>query len=672
MFYGTQYYRSPTPLEGEWEQDLSHMGEYGLNTIQLRINWRNNERNEDHYDFSDLDKLFELAEKYNKQVVIKFLLECAPQYIFDKYEGTRIGPYGEKIRGGYHGAFYGGWQPCFSNPQIQLRAKKFVQEVVKRYKDRKNLILYNAWNEIRNRPIEECFCKYCKKSYHDYLRNKFHTIDNLNKFYGASEESFETIDLPSTPHGVWDIYEFKKFKGEDGNYQKVKLVYDAIKELDDKHPVMCHVGYTSGYQMDISDVCNDFKVCKAVDFWGTSLPFEHHMDTVNNRLDLQLVNDFIRSVNDHYFVHELYPSLGMYRLYDDEFDMEYKIFKSLSRGTKGICFWQYRSERVGHEMDCSGLMYMNGEPRKVIKPVSVASAFIEEYDEWLYSFKALPGDIAIIHDFDSMLLSEIEDNFGPDFKWGLWNPLLYYFKAHQGLYRLINRNNYSVDYLSTYKMDNLNQYKLVFAPDLSMLRPETAEKLEQYVEKGGVLVIDDGFGLRDQNTWVNPYNIKTKMFDGWLEFRLREHRDVVYKNNSYKFGPYTSIFRIKNSKVTAKFDNKEPAIQQVTYGKGKVIILGFSLGYDAYDNINDGQRLILDDIAASYKIQKKRYQDIENGIEENRLYNKYEQMLFLFNTSNKPQEIEIKEHIIHSCYKGTLKENRLSIKPKSIAVLRIK
>jgi hypothetical protein len=39
----------------------------------------------------------ELAEKYNRKVIIKFLLECAPQYVFDKYEGTRIGPRGERM-----------------------------------------------------------------------------------------------------------------------------------------------------------------------------------------------------------------------------------------------------------------------------------------------------------------------------------------------------------------------------------------------------------------------------------------------------------------------------------------------------------------------------------------------------------------------------------------------
>ena len=55
FYYATQYYRSPTPLEEEWETDLAKLGEYHLNTIQIRINWRNNERKEDEDDLFTKD-----------------------------------------------------------------------------------------------------------------------------------------------------------------------------------------------------------------------------------------------------------------------------------------------------------------------------------------------------------------------------------------------------------------------------------------------------------------------------------------------------------------------------------------------------------------------------------------------------------------------------------------
>ena len=165
ILHATQYYRTPTPLENEWELDISNFENLSLDAFQIRINWRWNERVEGVYDFSDVDKLMELAVKHNRKVIIKFLLECAPQYVFDKYEGTIIGPKGEQIRGGSHGAFFGGWRPCFTNPKVRERATLFVEEVVKRYKDHPNLILYNAWNEIRNRPIEEYFCPHCRAAY---------------------------------------------------------------------------------------------------------------------------------------------------------------------------------------------------------------------------------------------------------------------------------------------------------------------------------------------------------------------------------------------------------------------------------------------------------------------------------------------------------------------------
>lgn len=183
FLHATQYYRQPTPLKEEWESDLKRIGEYGLDVIQVRLNWRWNERIEGVYDFADADALIALAEKNNKKVIIKFLLECAPQYVYDKYGGTRIAHDGTKLSPGSHGAFYGGFRPCFTNPYVMERAVKFVEKVAERYSSRKCIVFWNAWNEIRNTPAEECFCPHCRKGFGKYLENKFGTIEKLNEFY---------------------------------------------------------------------------------------------------------------------------------------------------------------------------------------------------------------------------------------------------------------------------------------------------------------------------------------------------------------------------------------------------------------------------------------------------------------------------------------------------------
>ena len=371
IIHATQYYRAPTPLPKEWEADFSRMGEYHLDTIQIRINWRWNEKRKGEYDFSDVDRLMELAEKHNKKVIIKFLLECAPQYVFDEYDGFRIGPKGEKLRGGATGAFYGGWRPCFTNPKVQNAAIKFVETVARRYNGRKNLLFWNAWNEIRNTPIEECFCPHCRAAFGKYLQQKFDTIENLNDFYGVAEESFDTIALPSMPHGYWDIFEFKKFKGSKELYNWLRFVYDAIRKYDKKRPIMAHVGCTSAFQDHLCDICDDYTVSKAVDFFGTSIPIDCSMNTPDKRMEYLMLHDFLRSIDENYFLYEIYPGLGMFRpeWYDTPYDMRFKLYAGLACGAKGFNYWQYRSERLGHEADCAGLVRMDGSPRPVIEEV---------------------------------------------------------------------------------------------------------------------------------------------------------------------------------------------------------------------------------------------------------------------------------------------------------------
>ena len=53
--FGAQYYRAPTPLECDWENDLAAMEAAGFNLIKIWAVWRSNNPVDGVYDFSDLD-----------------------------------------------------------------------------------------------------------------------------------------------------------------------------------------------------------------------------------------------------------------------------------------------------------------------------------------------------------------------------------------------------------------------------------------------------------------------------------------------------------------------------------------------------------------------------------------------------------------------------------------
>ena len=665
IIHGTQYYRSPTPLPFEWEYDIANLEKYNIDAFQIRMNWRWNERRENEYDFSDVDKLLELAEKNGRKVIMKFLLECAPQYIYEKYDGTRIGSKGERLRPGAHGAFYGGWLPCFTNPKVQERAIKFVEEVAKRYSGNKNIILWHTWNEIRNRPVDECFCPHCRRAFGKYLEKKFGTVEALNAHYGAAEDSFDTINLPVMAHGFWDIYEFKKFKGsyELSNY--LKFVYDAIRKYDSDRPIMSHVGVCSAFQDNIGDVCDDYTVSKAVDFWGTSLPFYPvGMDSHDKRCDMMMLTDFLRSVDKNYFIHEIYPGHGRFRDYDTPFDLKYKLYAGLAGGAKGIVYWQYRAERVGIEQDCAGIMHMDGTPREVAFEARDFGANLKKDMQYFKLSEPDRAEIAIVYDFDSQLMGEIEENCVEDFNLKKSTGLHYYHKAHKGTYQLLRDAGYNVEYVGVTNPDQFENYKVLIFPYYTMLDREIVPYLEKFLENGGIVIADEGFGMRQKNTWMQPYDIEAKpVLDARLIFRhVTEDESIDICGKRTKILPYRAEYRVNGAKVLKSFDNGKDAMFEISYGKGKFYLCGFSAGFSYLETHDEVWKEHIDGIVSMAGVEKYQLGDFSHGVYERRMKSGDNTIVFIFNTSDEDKTFDLGKSVVAYGADAVIDGTRMTVK----------
>ena len=672
LLYGTQYYRAPTPLAEEWDGDLAKMGDYHLETIQLRLNWRQNERAEGVYDFGDVDRLMDLAEKHGKKVAIKFLLECAPQYVFDKYNGTRIGPTGELLRPQSIGAFYvGGWLPCFTNPKVAERAAKFVEEVVKRYKGRRHLVMWNAWNEPRCKPIGECFCDSCRRAYGEHMKRRFGTIEALNRFYGVAEESFENIALPGSSAGYWDIYEFKMFKSGECLYNNLKFVYDAVRRHDATRPVISHVGCTGGFQTRLRDICDDWKVMRAVDGWGTSLPLSTCMGSLEERMEFCRLNDFMRSLNPDYFLYEIYPGISAFKYqYDTPWDMYYKLYDALACGSKGMFFWQYRAERVGDENDSAGLARADGSPRPVLDAVREFGETAGEIGKEIVGFYPRRADVAIVFDYRSHMMSLVEDSRG--FVDVVPEKIMtfYYAHAHRGFYHMMKEAGVDVDYLNANDMARLPDYKVAYFPYYTMMDPAAVPHMEKFVGQGGVLIADEGFGLRDLNTWMNPYDIKCgRLMKARLIERRKGERAIAIAGGTATVGGYNSEYRVENAETVLRFADGKPAVQVASCGKGRVYLLGFSLGFAAKQGNRPVCSRVLDEVLAGRDLAKSVYGRVADGLEERRLYKGGEMFLFLINTSGVEKRVPLAERVDTTYGRGKVENGVAVIPPESCLVM---
>ena len=644
--YGTQYYRAPTPLPTEWEDDLQNMGDAGLDTIQLRVQWRWNELVEGKYRFDDLDRLFELSQKHHKQVIFKFLLENAPDYIFREYGGTRCDMHGVPLRAMANGAYYcGGWLPCFDNPNVVRKATEFTEIMVKRYRSVPNLLLWNIWNEPVTRPIGECGCLHSIEAYQEWLKEKFGTIEHLNDYYGKGWESFATVEPPGSWTDYAELYLWRQW-ALTAVSKRLEFMYKTVKALDPDRPVFTHGGAVSPLQ----DVCgggsDDVQNTAHVDFYGSSFSTPMILDSPVSDSYAPLQLDWLRSISKYFWIHEMYPDWGAWMPRVKTADFLFRVLSILACGAKGLNYWQYRAERVGFENNLSGLVNIDGAFKEISYESAGIKKFISENEKFLLQAEVKSDPIAIVYSIKSDLINRVE-NTGKGYQ-GFWNfdlhdfegnPLYLYKKALAGAYAMFRELGYTVDWIDSRSLpERAANYRIIYLPEYFIPTYAETAALINFSANGGMLIAEEGIGMRQENSWMYP---------GWPR---KEFKELFGFNTDDRIaGSYrTDELTVGNSRVTSKSsyaayiipddgnvighwqDGRPGAIR-----KGNAIYFGTSLGAVFNDYWNNeygtGCLSILRDLLAETEIAQP--ESLPIGVYRRVLTANNREMHFIFNRS---------------------------------------
>ena len=561
------------------KDDLRLMKLANVNTMTVGIfAWSALEPTEGNYNFEWLDKIIDDVYNQGGRVILATPSGARPAWLSEKYpEVLRTNDRREKmLHGGRH-------NHCFSSPIYREKTQKMNYKLAERYGNHPALIMWHVSNEYSG----DCHCELCQENFRDWLKNKYKTIENVNKawwgpFWSHTYTDWSQIESPSSigenaVHGL--NLDWKRFVTD----QTIDFYENEAKPLRELTP---NVPITTNFMADTDDLIpfqslNYEKFSKHVDIlsWDCYPAWHNDWETTKDlATKVGFINDLYRSLKQQPFlIMECTPSgvnwhnvnkakrPGMHTL---------ASMQLLAHGSDSVLYFQWRKSRGSSEKFHGAVVdHDNSEENRVFKEVSQVGEILDKIKEIKGSMKQ--SKVAIIYDWENDWALKDAQGFGKESR--------RYPQTLQSHYKYFWDKNISVDVV-TPKQD-LSKYSLVVAPMMYMMTEETMDRFRDYVKNGGVLVGSYLSGLVNETdltylggwpkTLQEIYGIDVKEIDTLYP---KDRNSIKFGNESFEVVDYCTIIEAKEAEVLAKYEEdfykNTPAITKNNLEKGKAYFIG--------------------------------------------------------------------------------------------------
>ncbi len=582
----------------QWPADIERMAKLGLTVFRAFICWDRIEKVPGQRDYSSLDLVFDLAQKNGLKVIgnvggtfTNLQAIYPPRHLVYDRHCALLKPTpdaSEELR-------FNRFKLCYDDPVYQREAAEFIREVVARYKDHPALLAWSGWNEPRLSP---CYCKNTVALYREWLAKKYGDLDTLAKAWSTEfpvyfrgwddvnpqpEASFEA-------GGYIPFLDWKQFTYENRT-DKFNLVADWIRSADPDTPVISHMCST-----------NDSDIFGKEDILGSSSYTIHgqgknpHNFTpyeFTYRYNIPLIaKGFRKHRQDPYgfwiveteagpvsWVHNLVP-----RSYSPR-QMNARDMMFVAHGARAILRWLYRSRISDAQAGEFNLVGWDGRITERAAEFGEFSKFLNDNSARMLHHIPDNLDILILDSNDCWSLFEAE-GFGARYSRGM--TYLYNALMHSGYNARVCNNRQVMEGI-------LDESKVLFIPFRPHVDRDMAEVLRKFVEKGGTLIAEAPFAIKDTkgiHYEVTPGTM-TDLFGAQVYDLERLEESVCGPLPAFDF---KAIMEVKGGTVEAAFADGKPAIVTNIFGLGKTVLYGsqVSIAYKLEKPQNDDSVPVID------------------------------------------------------------------------------
>jgi len=667
MFYGGDY----NPEQWDHETHLEDLRMFQLAGIDIAtinvFSWALIQPDEVTYRFEELDQLINRLYENGVYICLATSTAAHPAWMAKKYPDVlRVDADGRKRKfGGRHNS-------CPNSPTYRKYAEKIADKLAERYKDHPAVLVWHISNEYGG----ECYCDNCEKAFRVYLKERYQTLEQVNKawntnFWGHTFYDWDEIVLPSNLSEHWGNNN-STFQGISLDYSRFNsdsmldcylLEYDAIKKhIPDSVVTTNLMGFFK--QLDYFKWAKHMDIVSWDSYPGLATPVSF----------TAMAHDLMRGLKDGqpFMLMEQTPSQQNWQPYNSlkrPGVMRLWSYQSVAHGADTIMFFQLRRSIGACEKYHGAVIEHAGhENTRVFREVAELGKELQILGDTTLD-ASVESKVAIVFDWDNWWA--IEKSSGPTV------ALNYVDQIHK-YYAAFFRRNIQVDIISV--DTDMSTYDIVLAPVLYMVKPGFAAKLEKYVEAGGTFLTTFFSGIVNENDLVTtggyPGELR-KLLGIWVEeidALLPEQKNrIVLKEaygdleGEYDCGMLCDLLHSEGAEVIAEYGDDfykgMPVVTRNTFGQGEA----WYVASDPDERFLDG---LLGQLAAAKNVESLL--ETPEGVEVSARTKDGKPYLFVMNHNATTQSYDLGTAKAHDLLTHRELSGNVEIEARGVQLLEMK
>jgi beta-galactosidase len=625
LYVGANYHPHDNKNPEKIKKDIELMKAAGLNVVRLgHLAWDSYEPADGQFDFEWFDEVMDLLDEAGIMVILDIAIRPAPIWLHQKYPSISVVDDKGNIQYPNHR-----YMDDVGDPHYQQYALRFTDAISKRYAKHPALLAFGIDNESGDGPIS--YSETVRKRFIVWLKNKYGNLDKLNSAWATHRwsrrlNSFDEVGLPAAGHkngAPEKILDFRLFISDEVNGILLKVL-DVVNTNAPNALTNTNAWYYSWMKyFDYSQIAYSGKMTRQ----GCGFYPGNSLTTIWGDMNAAFGIQRIQFESDNPFWCNEFNTMASVPN-----SIRKSAYVTLMYGNQMVCGWTWQSMWAGEEQYLQGMIDWDGLPnRKYDEYKKIATEFkkIEKY--FPYQSKA---EVGLAFSFPSQIASSSFPVQHENQVQACWDMFFW--------------RNMDCKILEI-SQSELN-YKLLFVPGVAVMDQTSAQKIRDYVQNGGTVImtansaivdttgqvfrntlpgmLSDVFGIRvagfEESEAINQ--ISRKGYNGKkLEFT---YKGKPVDTESARF----DIVEPKGAEVIGKLtslDKDYPIMTSNKYGKGRAIYVGLP----AKGEVLGG---LVDELIVELGIKKGA--DVPSGVMARQIDDKH--FLYL-NTSGEPKEIKM-------------------------------